>query len=650
MFKSLSFWSRIICFQAGLFVSMGTIGLAADFQGPVNSAVMDKQSVVIIVPTNEQDKDAERSIFESAKSVRKKFFLPETPVMRDTEALQADLSSKTLLVYGTWQGNLWLASSIKRFPIEIHAEKIVTDRSIEGRNLRLISVWPNPQNPEKGTVIYTAQQSRDVVNINTVFHGPTDFVVAGGEKVLEAGNYYKGIDWRLPSDSRFIPLDAALGDLDFFFKTVEAVHPNPLASISAEEYSKLMRETREGLTQAAGEKKEVPKSILARAIARAAAFLGDGHTSSFLHDDLLDRRDPAPVMLPFLMELDCGRIVMGNTTKELEPVRGLQLLKIDDVETVDVLGPVLALISGERADYKLSSFMNVQKTYWSLVRPIRKTEVSVVLKDKDGRLLNRTIKLISLADYESSVGDSGQKKAFVEGPQYYDDGRTCYWPYNSCDNSESARLRIDQLFRELQEKKTENLIIDLRHNGGGNSNAAGYILDHLAARPYRIYSRVDRKISTQSLALLGGGDDKEHVGQIVTYHNEEYHQPMKSGDRFNGRVFMLTGLRTFSAAANFAAVVKDYGIGILLGEETGGQRQGFGDILSFNLPNSGLGFYVSYKCFYAPEPKPGDDRHGTQPDIELTSEWLQPFERMEDPALAFLLDHIKQSGLVSVTP
>ncbi|MFQ5983206.1 MAG: hypothetical protein ACE5KS_07520, partial [Woeseiaceae bacterium] len=43
-----------------------------------------------------------------------------------------------------------------------------------GEDLRFITAWPNPQNPEKGVVMYAAQRAQDVVGINAVFHGPTD--------------------------------------------------------------------------------------------------------------------------------------------------------------------------------------------------------------------------------------------------------------------------------------------------------------------------------------------------------------------------------------------------------------------------------------------------------------------------------------------
>jgi C-terminal processing protease CtpA/Prc len=57
---------------------------------------------------------------------------------------------------------------------------------------------------------------------------------------------------------------------------------------------------------------------------------------------------------------------------------------------------------------------------------------------------------------------------------------------------------------------------------------------------------------------------------------------------FDGPVCVLTGPFTFSAAAEFADAVKTYRLATIVGEETGGRPNDFGNDLPFVLPNSGL--------------------------------------------------------------
>jgi len=173
--------------------SLRTVGSV--FQGPINAAGAASLSTVLIVPTNEADKAAEQQIHDYVRAVQK-FIMEKSPdheakIVADADALQMDLSQSCVYVYGTPQGNLWLAKHIAALPVAIEPNSITTDRVYEGSDLRFISTWPHPQNPRLGVVIYTAQRGEDILGINKVFHGPTDYLVAQGQTIVHAANYVK---------------------------------------------------------------------------------------------------------------------------------------------------------------------------------------------------------------------------------------------------------------------------------------------------------------------------------------------------------------------------------------------------------------------------------------------------------------------------
>jgi hypothetical protein len=165
------------------------------FEGPIDAAGAASLSTLLIVPTNEADKATEQQIHDYVRTVQKfimgKFPDREVKILTDTDALQADLSQSSVSVYGTPQGNLWLAKHIAALPVVIEPNSITADRMYEGSDLRFISTWPHPQNPRMGVVIYTAQRAEDVIAINSIFHGPTDYLVAQGRSVVHAANYVK---------------------------------------------------------------------------------------------------------------------------------------------------------------------------------------------------------------------------------------------------------------------------------------------------------------------------------------------------------------------------------------------------------------------------------------------------------------------------
>jgi hypothetical protein len=158
--------------------------------GPVKAIARDKKSVILVVPTHEDDKTVQDKIHAYVEAVRDRFF-NGSPIVTDSEALKRDLSANSIIVYGTATGNLWLAKHFTELPVRITSDRVVADTVYAGTDLRFITAWPNPQNSRKGVVIYTAQRAEDVIGINSVFHGPTDYVVAEGTEVLGAGDYDK---------------------------------------------------------------------------------------------------------------------------------------------------------------------------------------------------------------------------------------------------------------------------------------------------------------------------------------------------------------------------------------------------------------------------------------------------------------------------
>lgn len=160
------------------------------FTGCINNVVTDNSNVVLIIPTHESNHSDQENINAYVKDIQTKFF-PDSPVITDEQALSTDLSSNSIIVYGTITGNKWLAKYFGELPVVIEEERIIANKVYSGLNLRFISSWPNPFNPEKGMLIYTAQRAEDIVDINSVHHGPTDYVLTQGRGILHDGDYDK---------------------------------------------------------------------------------------------------------------------------------------------------------------------------------------------------------------------------------------------------------------------------------------------------------------------------------------------------------------------------------------------------------------------------------------------------------------------------
>jgi len=618
----------------------GTVG--AGFRGPINASGGTSPTTVLIVPTNESDEAAQQRIHQYAQAIRK-FMIEgasgrDVKVMTDAEALADGLADSAVSVYGTPQGNLWLAKHMSPVPVVIEPNRIVTDRVHEGSDLRFITAWPHPSNPRLGMVIYTAQRAQDVVGINGVFHGPTDFVVARGATLLQSGNYSgKTAAWAFGGG---LSLAEATEDLEFLFKTIEQVHPNVLANLSKDRYRQLKEDSRAALAAAARDKGRVPRAVLATTAAKAAASLGDGHTSCWLTADLWEAGDVPACMPPFRLKWQAGEVVIDRAIPGLERLNGARLLEINGKPFAEAMAAVLAHLSGERQEFQIANFLDRQEVYWVLTRPVQGPEMAVTIgRDGDEP---ETVKspLIPHERYRRELPEVRDARP-AGRHEFLHDGRTCYWRFDGFHVSDAARESVDAVFKDVREHKARNLVIDLRFNGGGNSRAAEYILDYLTSERYRFFSRVEVKVSKplRSAERLGVLDPLAGLvpGRVVS-GKSSWRRPCDVEHRFDGSLYVIVGPRTFSTASGFAHVVKDYHLGTLVGEETGGVRLCFGDCPSFHMPNSNLRFGVSMKRFHAPIPAPDDATRGSVPDVPIAADCLDPFAGSADPELAFVLD------------
>ncbi len=150
------------------------------------------------------------------------------------------------------------------------------------------------------------------------------------------------------------------------------------------------------------------------------------------------------------------------------------------------------------------------------------------------------------------------------------DGQTTYLQFNQIrdGSAESLQAFALRLRDRLNSDGTRNLVVDLRHNNGGDT-----------------YSY------TELLRTLIGFD-------VVEGH----------------RIFIISGRSTFSAAQNFLVDVSRLTKAIIVGEPASSPRAG-GDEVTFRLPRSGLPAGVAPVIWSLQSP--GDDRVWIAPDLPI---------------------------------
>ena len=132
----------------------------------------------------------------------------------------------------------------------------------------------------------------------------------------------------------------------------------------------------------------------------------------------------------------------------------------------------------------------------------------------------------------------------------------------------------------------------------------------------RTLGRLARAPSTKRVIVdvrLNGGGDNTTYGPLTTLFGS-------SAVNKRGKLYLLTGRATFSAAANFAAELDRDTRAIIVGEPTGGGVETYGDTFPVVLPTTGWTVYIATR-YHERKKGPRDRRLAVAPDlpVDLTS-------------------------------
>ena len=172
---------------------------------------------------------------------------------------------------------------------------------------------------------------------------------------------------------------------------------------------------------------------------------------------------------------------------------------------------------------------------------------------------------------------------------------TLYLQFNQVRNNADMSIQAlaKHLAHEIKRQKITHLIVDVRHNNGGNN---------------------------QLLRPL--------IQQLIVFE--------QSNDR--NQLYIMTGRNTFSAAQNFINRVERWTDAIFVGEPSASSPNFVGEETPFTLPYSRISGSLSDR--YWQDSDPGDERQWITPDIRVPVTAADYFQN-RDAALEAVLAHIE---------
>lgn len=343
------------------------------------------------------------------------------------------------------------------------------------------------------------------------------------------------------------------------------------------------------------------------------AMIGDGHTNlSFPMSKFVtpnQKRMPMHVNVLADKSMTCRR-----SYDSLIP-KGAKIISINGKSSEEILDAMLPFCSGERQHFRLS---RVEGSFTLLYRLLFPADKYAVTYRPTGEKKTLTVTLPALTGDEMAnhMPQLGDAPAANYSYTIDETNNVAIMDFRSFAGADKMAAFANSMFAELKSKNIGNLIIDLRENGGGNSAVGDTLLRYISPVPFNQMPKCLVKITPTTLRLMGGGDISEGI-YFYEFQPEEFIKPLSAEEgHYNGNVILLTSNHTFSSAGSFSWAFKECGIGLVIGEETGGMNVCYGDILFYYLPISNMLCTISYKRFWQMN---ADERevHGTLPDIEV---------------------------------
>ncbi len=340
------------------------------------------------------------------------------------------------------------------------------------------------------------------------------------------------------------------------------------------------------------------------------------HTKAELPKAIGQDRNITPVYLPVIWRVIEGRGFIENPgTTGLS--RGDEIISIDGRALRDLMNDVRPLIpfdgnTGFVRDIHMGAsleFMGGAVDHFGALLWDISPMAALTVKTKNGDLKTSDVNRILHKDWKALLQDGKTSTDFPDAITFDRIGDKA--AYLRIDSFVNYRQPVkpdslyDPIFSAIKSEGRDQLILDLRENGGGSTDAKTRLFAHLIKKKNRLvkdtqvktldHSGLEPYISTWETRLINPnklGFKKNANGAYslrkIFADDTKMIRPDKTA--FAGQLYVLTSSSNGSATTALLAKLKDMDNVTLIGEETGGSAEGTtaGVLFYLKLPESGI--------------------------------------------------------------
>ncbi|WP_020569625.1 tetratricopeptide repeat protein [Neolewinella persica] len=338
-------------------------------------------------------------------------------------------------------------------------------------------------------------------------------------------------------------------------------------------------------------------------MARLVSSFEYGHTSLRLGGSIANFH-----RLPLNLYYFNDGVYIEGVHKDYQDALGAKVIAVESVPIEDVLSAIKPVVPAENEQYAKGhglGYLNFPEVLHAqgITKAFKKDIVFTL--EKDGKIFTKTFLASSNLSVPNHYGFLRQQGDWLSSRQqeatphylqeldkhyyfkYLPENKAVYVRYSQVvpDPSEAIDVFYQRVFDFIEENEVDRLVLDVRLNGGGNN--------------------------FNNKAVVTGIIETEKINQV-------------------GKLFVITGRRTFSAAQNLINELDNYTNAIFVGEPSSENINFYGDNRPVTLPNSQLEARLSW-AWWQDKPQ-WQNAKWTAPHLAVDMSFAE-YRNNQDPVL-----------------